>query len=328
MKGLYSKLKSRKLKKMADDYDLDGIIQRLWASRDNPKNKKVLHKNELKFLCVNALDVFKSQPVFLELIPPITICGDVHGQFFDLLRLFEAGGSPDIKNYLFLGDYVDRGEYSINTISLLFAYKIKYPNNFFLLRGNHESAPTNRDYGFKDECCELYSASVWTLFNEVFEWMPITALINGRILCIHGGISPDLNSLSDLKAIPRPTDVPETGLLCDLLWSDPEASCEEWGPNDRQTSYVFGQKPLKKLLTKLSLDLIIRAHQAVGSGYEFPFTPNHSIVTLFSAPNYGGMGNKGALMHISKKMVCTFTIIDPCPLDKMTTKRPKSSPKK
>jgi serine/threonine-protein phosphatase PP1 catalytic subunit len=313
---------------MSEEFNLDLIINRLWATRDNPKNKKVLKKNEIKFLCVNALEVFKNQPVFLELIPPITICGDVHGQFFDLLRLFEAGGSPDIKNYLFLGDYVDRGEYSINTISLLFAYKIKYPNNFFLLRGNHECAATNREYGFKDECVALYSISMWNHFNEVFEWMPITALINGRILCIHGGISPDLKEINDLRKITRPTDIPEKGLLCDLVWSDPEVSCEEWCVNDRQTSYVFGQKPLKKLLTNLGLDLIVRAHQAVIPGYEFPFSPNHTIVTLFSAPNYGGMGNKGALMHISKKMVCTFTVIDPCPLEKMTTKRPRAYARK
>ena len=116
---------------MGDEYNLDDMIQRLWAARDAPKNRKILRKNEIKFLCLNAMECFKSQPVFLELIPPITIVGDVHGQFFDLLRIFEVAGSPDIKNYLFLGDYVDRGDYSVNTMCILFAYKIKYPNNFF-----------------------------------------------------------------------------------------------------------------------------------------------------------------------------------------------------
>ena len=311
---------------MSEEYNLDNIINKLWGARANPKNRKILTKNEIKFLCLNAMECFKNQPVFLELIPPITIVGDVHGQFFDVLRVFEEGGSPDIKNYLFLGDYVDRGDYSINTICILFAYKIKYPNNFFMLRGNHESAPTNRDYGFKDECVELYSSSIWTLFNSVFEWMPITALINSRILCIHGGISPDLTCINDLRTIQRPTEIPETGLLCDLVWSDPDSSCEDWGPNDRQTSYVFGEKQLKKLLSKLQLDLIIRAHQAVENGYDFPFTPNHTLVTIFTAPNYGGMFNKGAIMHISKKMVCTFTLIEPVPLENMTTKRVSTPP--
>lgn len=296
---------------MNREINIDDVIQMLWDSRQNPSKRRVLDKAVIKALINGTMEIMKKQPVFLELIPPITLVGDIHGQFSDLLRIFETGGSPDSVNYLFLGDYVDRGNNSINVMCLLMAYKIKYPNNFFLLRGNHESAGTNRDYGFYAECQELYSVSLWKSFNQMFDWMPVTAIIDSRILCVHGGISPDLKSINDLRKIQRPTDIPEDGLLCDLVWSDPDPSVELYGPNDRQTSCVFGKKPTRALLDKLQLDLIVRAHQAIDNGYDFPFIPDRSIVTVFSAPNYGMMGNKAAIMHISKKMSVTFSIIHP-----------------
>lgn len=148
--------------------------------------------------------------------------GDVHGQFTDLLRLFEYGGFPPEANYLFLGDYVDRGKQSIETIILLLAYKVKFKENFFLLRGNHECGQINRIYGFYDECKNRYSIRLWKEFQDVFNCMPIAALIDDKILCMHGGLSPELVTVSQLQQITRPTEVPEDGLLCDLLWSDPE----------------------------------------------------------------------------------------------------------
>lgn len=297
---------------MTEEISLDNIIERLWSSRSNPKIKKVLKKREISYLCNQVRPILISQPVFLELIPPLTICGDIHGQFFDLLRTFEAGGSPELTNYLFLGDYVDRGEYSISVICLLFAYKIKYPNNFFLLRGNHESALINKEYGFYDECREIYCYSVWREINDVFEWLPISASIDSRILCIHGGISPELKSLDDLRNIKRPTEIPEHGLLSDILWSDPDPRCPEWGESDRGTSFIFGLRPLKALLSDIGFDLIVRAHQAIDSGYDLPFSPDRSMVTIFGAPNYAGeFQNKAAMMHISERMICTFTVLEP-----------------
>jgi serine/threonine-protein phosphatase PP1 catalytic subunit len=154
-----------------------------------------------------------SQPIFLELEAPIKICGDIHGQYYDLLRLFEYGGYPPEANYLFMGDYVDRGRQSIETISLLFAYKIKYPENFFLLRGNHETSAINRIYGFYDECKKRYSIKLWKLFSDCFNCLPVAALIDDKIICMHGGLSPKLNSLEDIARILRPTDVPEEGII-------------------------------------------------------------------------------------------------------------------
>jgi serine/threonine-protein phosphatase PP1 catalytic subunit len=176
---------------------------------------------EIEKLITKTREIFMNQPAFLELEAPINICGDIHGQFPDLLKLFEYGKFPPESNYLFLGDYVDRGKQSLETIVLLMAYKCKYPENFFLLRGNHESSQINRIYGFYDECKRRYSIQMWKKFQDLFNSMPVAALIDDKILCMHGGLSPELTTCTQLNKLPRPTEVPETGLLCDILWSDP-----------------------------------------------------------------------------------------------------------
>jgi serine/threonine-protein phosphatase PP1 catalytic subunit len=186
--------------------------------------------------------------------------GDVHGQYYDLLRIFEYGGFPPEANYLFLGDYIDRGKQSIETVCLLLCYKIKYPENFFLLRGNHECAQINRIYGFYDECKRRYSIRLWKVFSDVFNCLPVAALIDEKIFCMHGGLSPELKELQQIKNIMRPTDVPDTGLLCDLLWSDPERGVEEYGDNDRGVSFTFGENVVRKFNSKHDIDLICRAH--------------------------------------------------------------------
>ena len=187
--------------------------------------------------------------------------GDIHGQYSDLLRLFEYGGLPPTANYLFLGDYVDRGKQSLETICLLLAYKIKYPENFFLLRGNHECASINRIYGFYDECKRRFNVRLWKAFTDCFNFLPVAALIDEKILCMHGGLSPELTNLDEIRNLPRPTAIPDTGLLCDLLWSDPGRDVKGWGMNDRGVSYTFGPDKVAEFLTKHDLDLICRAHQ-------------------------------------------------------------------
>ncbi|CAN6485770.1 unnamed protein product [Victoria cruziana] len=243
---------------------LDNIITRLLDVKNSRPVKQVqLTEGEIRQLCVASKKIFMNQPNLLELEAPIKICGDIHGQYSDLLRLFEYGGFPPEANYLFLGDYVDRGKQSIETICLLFAYKIKYPENFFLLRGNHECASVNRIYGFYDECKRRFSVRLWRTFTDCFNCLPVAALVDDKILCMHGGLSPDLKSLDQIRNIGRPADVPDHGLLCDLLWSDPDKDIEGWGHNDRGVSYTFGADKVAKFLEKHDLDLICRAHQVL-----------------------------------------------------------------
>lgn len=178
-------------------------------------------ENEITYLCNQAREILINQPILLELEAPLKICGisqsiliyigDIHGQYFDLLRLFEYGGFPPDSNYLFLGDYVDRGKQSLETICLLLAYKIKYPENFFILRGNHECASINRIYGFYDECKRRYSVRLWKTFTDCFNCLPVVAIIDEKIICMHGGLSPELRDMDQIKAIMRPTDIPDTG---------------------------------------------------------------------------------------------------------------------
>uniref|UniRef100_A0A672ZWE4 Serine/threonine-protein phosphatase n=1 Tax=Sphaeramia orbicularis TaxID=375764 RepID=A0A672ZWE4_9TELE len=213
----------------------------LFSVKGSRPGKNVqLTESEIRGLCLKSREIFLSQPILLELEAPLKICGDVHGQYYDLLRLFEYGGFPPESNYLFLGDYVDRGKQSLETICLLLAYKIKYPENFFLLRGNHECASINRIYGFYDECKRRYNIKLWKTFTDCFNCLPVAAIVDEKIFCCHGGLSPDLQSMEQIRRVMRPTDVPDQGLLCDLLWADPDKDVLGWGENDRGVSFTFG----------------------------------------------------------------------------------------
>ena len=252
--------------------DVEGVIDRLLEVRGCRPGKQVnLREWEIRELCLRAREVFLEQPILLELEAPIKICGDVHGQYYDLLRIFEYGEYPPLANYLFLGDYVDRGNQSLETICLLLAYKIKYPENFFLLRGNHECASINRIYGFYDEVKRRYDLRLWKTFTDCFNCLPVAAIIDDKIFCMHGGLSPELDDLKKIAKIMRPTDVPDTGLLCDLLWSDPDKEISGWGDNDRGVSFTFSSDVVDTFLKKQRFDLICRAHQEVRGRPTFLF---------------------------------------------------------
>jgi len=298
-------------KTKAGSLAVDEVIASLLQVRSaRPGKEVVLPERQITLLCHAARDIFIQQPILLELEAPIKIVGDVHGQYYDLLRLFEYGGFPPEANYLFLGDYVDRGKQSLETVCLLLAYKVKFPENFFLLRGNHECASINRIYGFYDECKRRYSIKLWKTFTDCFNTLPVSAVVDEKILCMHGGLSPELKSFDQVRRIMRPTDVPDSGLLCDLLWSDPDRDISGWGENDRGVSYTFGADVVTKFLNKHDLDLICRAHQVVEDGYEF--FARRQLVTLFSAPNYcGEFDNAGAMMSVDDTLMCSFQILKP-----------------
>jgi len=291
-------------------FDVSKIIEKLLNVRSKrPGTLVELNENDVETLCQTSRSKFMSQPMFLELEPPIKIVGDIHGQYYDLLRLFEYGGYPPDANYLFLGDYVDRGKQSIESICLLLAYKIKYTENFFILRGNHECASINRIYGFYDECKRRYSPRLWKRFTDCFNCLPVAAIVADKIFCMHGGLSPELKSFDQIKKLARPTGVPDTGLLCDLLWADPE-QIVGWGESDRGVSYIFGPDVVDSFCKRFSIDLICRAHQVVEDGYEF--FAGRRLVTIFSAPNYcGEFDNCGSMMSVDESLKCAFTMLKP-----------------
>lgn len=183
--------------------------------------------NEVLWIVQKARDILMKQDMLLELQAPVNICGDIHGQYYDLLQMFDKGGYPLSSNYLFLGDYVDRGNKSIECICLLLLYKILLPNNIFLLRGNHETSSVNMQYGFYDECKRRFNIKLWKSFADCFNCMPLAAVVDDRIFCVHGGLSEKLvkGKLNKIKEIRRPMDDPADDTLeADLLWSDPDAN--------------------------------------------------------------------------------------------------------
>jgi len=295
----------------SDESWIDGIIDNLLSARNKKPGTPVdISAQDATNLCNQAREVLLSQPMLLELGAPIKICGDIHGQYTDLLRLFEYGGFPPEANYLFLGDYVDRGKQSLEVVCLLFAYKIKYPENFFLLRGNHECAGINRIYGFYDECRRRFSVKLWKAFCNTFNCLPCTAVIDDKIICMHGGLSPELSQMEQIANIARPCDVPDTGLLCDILRADPDPSITGWNENDRGVSFTFGGDVVRQFLRRHDLDLVVRAHQVVEDGYEF--FAGRELVTVFSAPNYcGEFDNAGAMMTVDDTLMCSFQILKP-----------------
>jgi serine/threonine-protein phosphatase PP1 catalytic subunit len=291
--------------------NVDSIIDKLLSVRGNKPGKQVdLKEEEIKFLIDKSLPIMKEQKMLVELEAPLHVCGDIHGQYYDLLRIFEHCGYPGEYNYLFLGDYVDRGKQSLETVCLLLCYKIKFPEKVTLLRGNHESSVTNRIYGFYDECKRRYNVRIWRSFTELFNWLPVAAIIDEKILCMHGGLSPELKNLQNITEISRPTDIPDTGLLCDLLWSDPDKDCVDYDENDRGVSVIFGEKIVQDFNKKNDLDLIIRAHQVVDDGYEF--FAQRQLITIFSAPNYcGEFDNSAGIMIIDESLTCSLKVLRP-----------------
>ncbi|KAF7312966.1 Serine/threonine-protein phosphatase [Mycena kentingensis (nom. inval.)] len=274
--------------------DVDVIIDKLLTVRGYRPGKLVnLDVAEIMYLCQAAREIMMAQPILLELEAPIKVCGDTHGQYYDLLRLFEYGGFPQKR--------------IISSSATMWTAGNK---NFFLLRGNHESASINRIYGFYDECKRRYSIKIWKTFIDCFNCFPIAAIIDDRIFCMHGGLSPDLQSMDQIRRVMRPTDVPDTGIVSDLLWSDPDSTIQGWGENDRGVSFTFGPDVVARFLQKHNLDLIVRGHQVVEDGYEF--FARRRLVTVFSAPAYGGeFENAGGMMSVDETLLCSFQILRP-----------------
>lgn len=299
---------SKAITEERDIRDVDAWIDQL--HRCEP-----LSETQIVTMCEMAREVLSTESNVRPVTCPVTVCGDIHGQFHDLEELFRIGGASPDTNYLFMGDYVDRGYYSVETVSLLVALKIRYPHRLTILRGNHESRQITQVYGFYDECLRKYgSASVWKTFTDLFDYLPLTALIENQIFCLHGGLSPAIDTLDDIRELDRIQEVPHEGPMCDLLWSDPDDRCG-WGISPRGAGYTFGQDISQGFNHRNNLALIARAHQLVMEGYQW--SQDNQVVTIFSAPNYCyRCGNQAAIMEVDDQVEFNHLIqFDPSPRD-------------
>ena len=312
-------IKNKHMKKL--EKENEEINERIFQLKEKLiQSKKVsyclnirISEREVFTVIDKVYPLIEKEESMLELESPIYICGDIHGQFYDLLRLFEILKYPPESKYLFLGDYVDRGKNSLECILLLLCLKIEFPDKIFLLRGNHESADVNRTFGFYDECKRKVSLKIYKKFCNLFNILPITALISEKILCMHGGLSKDLTSINQLKLIKRPTEIPEKGLLCDLVWSDPDnlISNKNFIENkERGISFCFSKEIVEEFTKINNLDLICRAHQVVEEGYQF--FANMKLITIFTAPNYMNVfDNNGGVLYVNENLICSLHVLKP-----------------
>ncbi|KII91285.1 hypothetical protein PLICRDRAFT_135359 [Plicaturopsis crispa FD-325 SS-3] len=274
-----------------------------------------LSEQQAMWILSKGTDILRTEPNVLAVDMPITVCGDIHGQYYDLMKLFEVGGSPADTRYLFLGDYVDRGYFSIECVLYLWSLKIWYPDTLFLLRGNHECRHLTDYFTFKLECKHKYSERIYDACMESFCSLPLAAVMNKQFLCIHGGLSPELNTLDDIRAIDRFREPPTHGLMCDILWADP---VEDFGQEKitdsfihnhvRGCSYFFTYQAACQFLERNNLLSIIRAHEAQDAGYRMyrktKSTGFPSVMTIFSAPNYLDVyNNKAAVLKYESNVM-------------------------
>ncbi|OMJ68518.1 hypothetical protein SteCoe_33996 [Stentor coeruleus] len=282
--------------------------------KDHLTQEGKLTKSSAIFLISQARFMFESESNVIELFDPVTIVGDIHGQFYDLLKILEIGGNPEDNKYLFLGDYVDRGHFSLEIIFLMYALKINFPKTFFMLRGNHETRQMTSHHNFRKEVLYKYDLETYELIMESFDAMPLVCVINGKFLSVHGGISGRLDELNDILKINRFVEPPHDGLYCDLLWSDPIDNMsgdlpEKFVHNEnRSCSCIYGLKAANSFLKGNGLISIIRAHEVQMEGYKmykwngqqkFP-----TVMTIFSAPNYcGTYKNKGAVLRLDDSTI-------------------------
>lgn len=272
---------------------------------------KCLSEERTRLICEKAKDILIEESNVLHISTPVTICGDIHGQFYDLISLMkEAGGAPPKNKFLFLGDYVDRGPNSIETMQILLLLKILYPKSIFLLRGNHETRQISFIYGFNEEIQRKFGNNFpFKLFVEVFDLLPISAVIDDRIFCVHGGLSPQITKIDQIRLINRKCEIPHEGPFCDLVWSDPD-DIETWNVSSRGAGWTFGAKVTSEFLRVNGLEFVIRGHQLVNDGYKFWFKEKN-LITVWSCPNYCyRCGNKGAFCKVKNKGEKEFVVFD------------------
>lgn len=356
---------------------------------EEAKRCHYLPESVMKQLCEMVKEVLMEESNIQPVVTPVVICGDIHGQFYDLLELFRvAGGMPgetsvqapqtattvitseDIEppteitdpklrrrirssssgddtdeigddgadqlaqpssessekstampspaadtRFVFLGDFVDRGYFSLETFTLLMCLKAKYPDRIVLVRGNHESRQITQVYGFYEECQQKYgNASVWKACCQVFDFLVLAAIVDGSVLCVHGGLSPEIRTIDQIRVVARAQEIPHEGAFCDLVWSDPE-DIDTWAVSPRGAGWLFGDKVATEFNHVNRLQTIARAHQLVNEGYKYHFREK-SVVTVWSAPNYCyRCGNVASIMAVDSNLNTKFSIFSAVPDD-------------
>nr|AAA75081.1 PPX homolog [Paramecium tetraurelia] len=288
--------------------DIDQWIETL-------KNGEDLKESDVKILCNKAKDILNNEDNVIRVEAPVAICGDIHGQFYDLMEVFKVGGDVPETNYLFLGDFVDRGYNSVETFLLLLALKVRYPDQITLIRGNHESRQITQVYGFYDECLREYSTlNVWKYCTEVFDYLALAAVVNDNIFCVHGGLSPYIKTIDEIRIINRKQEVPHEGVMCDLMWSDPD-EIEGWSQSARGAGFVFGADVVKEFNRRNGISLICRAHQLAMEGFKLMF--DNSLVTVWSAPNYCyRCGNVASILELDENLKKYYKLFEAAPTDR------------
>ena len=269
---------------MSQPFDPEVILSKI-------RNNEELTESEVRTVVQNAMDLFLEESNLLILHSPIIICGDIHGQLEDLFQLFDTTECERTSQFLFMGDYVDRGHYSIDTICYLLALKLK-TRQVYLLRGNHESISINTTYGFYDECSNrFHNSNTFGLINDMFEMMPLAAVIDQKVFSVHAGLSPSLPLLESINELNRRRQIPNSGEFADLVWSDPVEDDNIWEKSQRGSGYLFGKRQTEEFLHLNDLEFMTRSHQLVREGYQWMFYRNNDtsmpmLITIWSAPNY------------------------------------------
>ena len=287
------------------------------AIAEHMKARETLHSKYVYQILIGVRQVLKELPSMVEVPVPegttINVCGDTHGQYYDLLNIFKLQGWPSESNpYLFNGDFVDRGSFSVEVVLLLLTFKLLYPNHLHMTRGNHETLNMNRIYGFEGEVKAKYSAQMFQLFLEVFQCLPICYVLGGHTIVLHGGLfSRDDVTLADLRKIERFREPPDEGLMSEAMWSDPQPLPGR-SPSKRGVGLSFGPDVTEDFLKRNGLKRVVRSHEVKDEGYEVE--ADGKLITVFSAPNYcDQMGNKGAMLHIDHAGDYTVTTYDAVP---------------
>ena len=228
------------------------------TKENDSSSADTLSEKEVKELCERAKDILREEMNVQKIPAPVSIVGDIHGQYHDLVELFRLGGPAPDTNYLFLGDYVDRGYYSVECVTLVVALKVRYPSRITILRGNHESRQITQVYGFYDECLRKYGTpNVWGYFTDLFDFLPLAAVVENSIFCPHGGLSPSIETLDAILSLDRILEIPHEGPICDLMWSDPDDT-SGWGISPRGAGYIFGADITEKFNHVNGLKFIVK----------------------------------------------------------------------